>query len=113
MRGAIVAAIALLSSAALTSAAGARREAPTHHASTVTQACATAGGSYDGHAWRAPEEAFGGFSCTFVTFEGPPALVNVAPALRRSISDACSRAGGTVVTIATFTYVGYGCIWDR
>ncbi len=113
IRGAVVAGIVLLLAAVLSSAAGARRDAPVHHVSTAAGACVRAGGAYDDRAWRAPEDAFGGFSCTFVTFDGPSALAGFSPALRRTIDDACSRSAGTPATIATFTYVGYGCIWAR
>ena len=112
-RIAVVVALALLAAASLTSSAGARRQAPNGPDSAVARACSDAGSSYDNHAWRAPEEAFGGFSCTFVTFAGPTALSSFAPALRGAISDACSRKSGSLVSIATFTYVGYGCIWPR
>jgi len=112
-RIAVTVAIALLAAASLTSSAGARRQALDRPGSTVAHACVSSGLSYDEHAWRAPSDAFRGFSCTFVTFEGPAALGAFAPTLRSTISEACTRSAGSLVTIATFTYVGYGCIWAR
>ena len=111
IRIAVIGAIVLLAALLTTAAEASRRLAP--RPSSALAACISAGGSYDDSAWRAPADAFGGFSCTYVTFDGPAALSRVDPSLRSKLARACSRAHGAVVPVATFTNVGYGCLWAR